>query len=613
MILEQDSNNGQYVAPETRYFKTRAEFDIAIGRDFIIHANIVTRNGEIFITGLAHGQSPSGAYKYILDHFDEIDHPNLLYFTATNSHLRRQRDLKSKGVIDATEFLKELLERNYVSKTQIIGKRYNREKMQDYADDYNDEFEVFLKEKGKSGFDYVFTASDSRGRVAGITRKSAAFESKEIMVVVNDRKQEELTITPYFLLKSKRVAFLATKADKRRPLAWLYSKWGKKNESPSFLRHINYVQNRMTVFVDDTALTWPQIELKRESGYGKSIIKVDLATRYNEKAKRKLPVILLIHGFLGLNSYDGLLTTLPSRKYIGAAMHYGTIPNNLPPELYSKHIVKNIDTVVNYFGEKGHNVYIFDHSMGNIYFLMMNADFDNLPGIKKYLKGRIGANPFFGSESKHAFLGFLDYVIIPSFSLMKNPIGKSTLVTARNVVLPLMPEFEIRRQGIQWTRLAIRKNSIVNNNLWKAIKKRVLELMTGLDSLPALNRIPIERALSRLPIKIFAIQIYAALIESEKLRRKKSLRDIERHGIKVMILKSEKDGVAKYAPKYYRSNIVKVIDVTNKEEKDLFREHLYHMVNPLKTSKIIDEFVSPIEKEIKIKNKEVAKNSELSA
>ena len=25
----------------------------------------------------------------------------------------------------------------------------------------------------------------------------------------------------YFLLKSKRIAFLATKADKRRPLAWL--------------------------------------------------------------------------------------------------------------------------------------------------------------------------------------------------------------------------------------------------------------------------------------------------------------------------------------------------------------------------------------------------------
>ncbi len=592
-----DENDKPYVAPETRYFKTRAEFDVAIGRDFLTHANIVTRNGGIFIVGLAHGQSPSGAYKYILENFHEIEFSNLLYFTATNSHLKRQRDLKSKGIIDATEFLKEMLNRKYISKEQIIGKRYNREKMQDYADDYNEEFSQFLLKNEKSGFDYVFTASDSRGRVAGIARNSTAFESKEVMVVVSEREEEELTMTPHFLLKSKRVAFLATKADKRRPLAWLYSKWGKKHESPSFLRHIGYVQKRLTVFVDDTALTWPQIKLVRKSDYGESTIKVDLATPYNEKAKKKLPVILLIHGFLGLNSFDGLLTALPSRKYIGAAMHYGTIPNKLPPELYSKHIVKNIDTVVKHFGEKGHNVYIFDHSMGNIYFLMMNADFDNLPGIKKYLKGRIGANPFFGSESKHAFFGFLDNIIIPSFSLMKNPIGKSTLVTARNVVLPLMPEFEIRRQGIQWTGMAIRRNSIVNNNLWKAIKIRVLDLMTGLDSFPALNKIPIERALSRLPVKVFAIQIYAALIESEKLRRKKSLQDIEAHGLKVMILKSEKDGIAKYAPKYYRSNIVKVIDVTNEHEKDLFREHLYHMVNPLKTTKIIDEFVSSIENE----------------
>ncbi len=115
-----------------------------------------------------------------------------------------------------------------------------------------------------------------------------------------------------------------------------------KNESPGFLRYVPNVQKRMTVFMDDKALTWPQIEVNRETPYGNSVIRVDTANPYNENAKEKLPVIILIHGFLGLNSFDGLLATIPSHLYIAAAMHYGSIPNDLPPAEYSHHIAKTL-------------------------------------------------------------------------------------------------------------------------------------------------------------------------------------------------------------------------------------------------------------------------------
>ena len=98
-------------------------------------------------------------------------------------------------------------------------------------------------------------------------------------------------------------------------------------------------------------------------------------TAQKQQDGEKLPVVLLIHGFLGLNSFDGLLAAIPSHKYIAAAMHYGSIPSELPPSQYSRHIVANIDAVVSHFGSKGHPVYIFDHSMGNIYFLMIDRLF----------------------------------------------------------------------------------------------------------------------------------------------------------------------------------------------------------------------------------------------
>ena len=70
---------------------------------------------------------------------------------------------------------------------------------------------------------------------------------------------------------------------------------------------------------------------------------------------------------------------------------------------------------------------------------------------------------------------------------------------------------------------------------------------------------------------------------------------MEAHGIPVLILKSERDSVAKYVPRIYDKSHAQVIDITDENEHDTFREHLYHMVNPLLTTVVIDQFVSQIE------------------
>jgi hypothetical protein len=49
--------------------------------------------------------------------------------------------------------------------------------------------------------------------------------------------------------------------------------------------------------------------------------------------------------------------------------------------------------------------------------------------------------------------------------------------------------------------------------------------------------------------------------------------------------------VAKYVPRLYEDDHTEILDVTNLEEYDRFREHLYHMVYPLATTKIIDQFI----------------------
>lgn len=593
----EEQKNLEYQSPDTRFYKTKKEFDEAVAKDFFDHANKVLKKGHKFLIGMSHGKSPSGIYQYIIKNFDRIVKPENLYFTFVNSPLKSQENLEVE-IVDARSFVKILLKLGLIKREQVLGKSFNAEKIEEYKIDFNKEVETFLNDNNKEGLDYALITSNPRGRIAGIERRSKAFESKEITTIVTIDKELELTVTPDFISKTKRIAFIATKSDKRRPLAWLYSTSGKPNESPSFIRFVDDVKKRVTVFVDNEALTWPQVVVERETPYGVSSIKLDVAYPYKENSKEKLPVIILIHGFLGLNSYDGLLTTLPTRKYIAAAMHFGTIPNDLPIKEYSNHLMLNIDAVVDYFGSRGHNVYIYDHSMGNIYFLMMDRNFDKLKGISKYLKGRIGGNPFFGEEVKHAILGFLDTVIIPSIDFVSSPIEKSFLAAFRQVV-PLDTKKGVRNRAISLATMVIGKQESEKSLIWKNIKTRLLYQMSNLDSVPELNRIPIENALNKVPPKVFAIQSSSALRESKAFDKQVGLTNTLKHNIPVLILKSEKDGVAKYVPRLYNSPNVEVIDVTNQNETDLFREHLYHMVEPVITSDIISKFIDGIEEKLK--------------
>ena len=581
-----------YNAPDTRYYQTREEFNIAVGKDFIKNANQTTQKKQKFLVCLSHGQSPSWVYKNISDYYHKIKNPKSIYYTFLNSPLKSQEGLED--IFDAVAFLRKLLQKGLITEEQILGGNINDEFTDERTAELNECIHSFLREQNKTGFDYVFLATNPKGRIGGIERNSKAFESEDIFATVVLNKEKKITVTPYFLLQSKRIAFLATKSDKRRPLAWLYSTTGKPNESPSFIRFIDNVKQRMTVFVDDKALTWPEIEVKRETPYGTSNIVIDLANPYKENAKEKLPVVLLIHGFLGLNSFDGLLTSIPSTKYIAAAMHYGSIPSDLPINDYSEHVAKNINAVVDYFGIKGHPVYIFDHSMGNIYFLMIDKNIDAYPAIKKYLRGRIGANPFFGEEAKHALLGFMDNVIIPSMSFSSNIVEKSVLVTLRRII-PLDSKSGVRRRGIDLSKRLIGQESSSDNNIWKLVKERIVYLMTNMDSLPHLNRIPIEKALNKVPSKVFAIQSYSALEVSKTFDHQTGLNNMPKNNIPILILKSERDGVAKFVSRLYNENGVEVRDITDQNEKDLFREHLYHMVHPQQTAKIIDEFIMSIE------------------
>jgi hypothetical protein len=119
--------------------------------------------------------------------------------------------------------------------------------------------------------------------------------------------------------------------------------------------------------------------------------------------------------------------------------------------------------------------------------------------------------------------------------------------------------------------------------------------MTNMDSLPHLNRIPIEKALNRLPAKIFAIQIHSALEQSKQFDKQEGLINMPKLGIPVLILKSDRDGVARYVPRFYVGGNIEVIDVTNEHERDLFREHLFHMAHPHRAVEFIDEFITMVE------------------
>lgn len=580
--------------PNTKYYLSTDLFNKGVGTHFIKHANRTLEKGQKFMVGLSHGQSPAGAYQYIFDHYSELKNPENILYTFVNSPSTRQRNVED--VMDAREFVKKLFRNRLITREQIIGYSFSHESMEAYVADFNQSVSAYLKEHNKEGFDYVFLSCNPRGMVAAVERKSTAFDSTDIVVIVDSNKQKKITGTPYFLMRSKRIAFLATKADKRRPLAWLFAIDAKPDQSPGFLRYMPNVQKRMTVFIDDKALTWPQIEVKRETPYGISTIRVDTANTYKENVKEKLPVVVLIHGFLGLNSYDGLLSALPSHLYIAAAMHYGSIPNDLPPAEYSHHIASNIDAVVDYFGSKGHPVYIYDHSMGNIYFMMIDRELNKYPAVKKYLRGRIGANPFFGEEAKHATIGFLDNVILPALKHIKSFAAKTMLITLRGVI-PMDSKNGVRKRGIQLSDWLISKESTMRERIWAAAKERILYLMTNMDSLPHLNRIPIERALNRLPAKVFAIQTHSALEQSIVFDKQKGLLNIPNKNIPVLILKSERDGVARFVPRIYEGKNIDVLDVTNDNEYDLFREHLFHMAHPHRATRIIDEFVRKTEED----------------
>jgi 6-phosphogluconolactonase/glucosamine-6-phosphate isomerase/deaminase len=591
-MRKETNNTTEYISPVIRYQKSRKEFDIAVGQDFIEAANeFHSKNDERFLVGLSHGQSPSGAYRYILENYHLLKKPELIRYTFINSPSKKLS--KDINYLDANAFLHELQKRKLLEKENILGSSLHVTNIEDYCREFNERLSVYMQKYNKTGLDYVFVATNPEGTVAGIARNSSLFDSENIVELVTLNNEKRVTGTPEFLKKSKRIAFLATKADKRRSLVWLLDYNAKPKESPGFLRFMPEAEKRLIVFIDDEALTWPQVVISRRSSVGISTIRVDLSKPYNENATKKLPVLLMIHGFMGLNSFDGLLTHISTHKYIAAAMHYGSVPDKLPTDRYAAHVVNNIDAVVSYFGEKGHPVYILDHSMGNIFFLMMDRDYYQLKGIQKYLKGRIGANPFFGYESKQALLGFLDNVILPSMSILRNPIEKPLFLSMRNII-PIDTKKGVRRRSIALTDMLIRKDSAMRDRIWTNVKKRILYLMSSMDSLPPINRIPIEKALNRLPAKIFVIQIYSCLKESISFDGQQGLKNIQ---FPVLILKSDNDCIARYEPRFYIAENTEVMDVTDHDQQDLFKEHLYHMVFQDETIEIIDRFITKAEKE----------------
>lgn len=587
------AGTGGMPVPETRYFSSAEAFHQAVADDFIQQVNNVTAAGKLCLVGLSHGISPAGAYALILQQYQRLNHPDRIRYTFVNSQLPSQK-ISPPHILNASRFIQQLFRKGLINRSQILGSSLDRMPIRQYVPHFNEMIHRFLQQENKSGLDYVFLACNPQGRVAGIEKQSPAFQQQDIASLIPVDDDWEMTATPWFLLQSSRIAFLATKADKRRPLAWLYSETPHRNESPGFLRYMPQIDQRMSVFMDDHALTWPQIEITRETPYGPSVIRMDTAIPYNEKEKEKKPVLLLLHGFLGLNSFDGLLAGIPSHRYLACALHYGSIPNELPPADYSEHITRNIEAAIAYFGKKGHAVYFFDHSMGNIYLMMIEKRLNQYPLVKKYLCGRIAANPFFGSECKHAILGFMDNVIIPSLSLWSDLSTKSLMLSMR-AIIPLDSKKSVRRRSIKLTEWLIRKESAVRDSIWTAVKKQILYLMSALDAMPHLNRIPIEKALNRLPAKVFAIQVHSALLVSLEFDNHAPLHAFAGAQIPVLVLKSDRDGVARFVPEIYQHPATEIRDVTRPQEKDLFREHLYHMVCPAETIAIIDQFITACE------------------
>ena len=75
-----------------------------------------------------------------------------------------------------------------------------------------------------------------------------------------------------------------------------------------------------------------------------------------------------------------------------------------------------------------------------------------------------------------------------------------------------------------------------------------------MDSLPQLNRIPIAKALNKVPSKIFVIQLHSALKESYAFDKQNGLITRKKQ-YPVLIFKSDHDGVAKFVPRLYTSKM----------------------------------------------------------
>ena len=222
--------------PDTQYYLKIEDFNKAVGEDFIKYANRTLDKGYKFIVGLSHGHSPASVYNYIFENYDRIHHPSNILYTFVNSPLIRQQDLRQ--ITDARGFIRRLFRAGLITRRQIIGYDFNRDTIEEYTEAFNRSISYYMREYGKKGFDYVFLGCNPEGRVAAITRQSIAFDSTDSAMIVMDRKDKQVTATPSFLLKSRRIAFLATKADKRRPLAWLYAVDVREDQSPGFLRFL---------------------------------------------------------------------------------------------------------------------------------------------------------------------------------------------------------------------------------------------------------------------------------------------------------------------------------------------------------------------------------------
>lgn len=109
--------------------------------------------------------------------------------------------------MDARAFLTKMLRKGLITKDQILGRSLNRDDIDQYAEGFNNRLKNYLKENNKVGFDYVFLSFDPTGKVAAVSRNSEAFASDELVIIVDDVGEKEITGTPSFLAKSKRIAF----------------------------------------------------------------------------------------------------------------------------------------------------------------------------------------------------------------------------------------------------------------------------------------------------------------------------------------------------------------------------------------------------------------------